>query len=246
MRPVECRIENQHILYDADALSETDTGIFEPDSLQARGLLTGSAPGRGTTWFFVHHDQPLVLRHYRRGGLVARLLHDRYVWTGLARTRAWREFQLLAHMLAAGLPVPPPVAVRVIRAGLYYRADLITRRILFTTSLAAALTTRGLDMTRWRTLGITLRRFHDAGVYHADLNAHNILLGKDNTVYLADFDKGALRRPRARWQQDNLARLHRSLQKLKTAHAEFYYSTADWSALLDAYRRATGDTQTPC
>ncbi|MBI3775114.1 MAG: 3-deoxy-D-manno-octulosonic acid kinase [Gammaproteobacteria bacterium] len=235
MRPVECFIENQHILYDADALSETDTGIFDPGILQARGLLTGSAPGRGTTWFFVHHDQPLVLRHYRRGGLAAGLLHDRYVWTGLARTRAWREFHLLAHILNTGLPVPQPVAVRVLRAGPYYRADLITRRIMFTASLAAALTTRGLDVTRWRTLGITLRKFHDAGIYHADLNAHNILLGKDNSLYVADFDKGELREPAARWQQENLARLHRSLKKLKSAGPDFYFGEADWISLLDAY-----------
>ena len=235
MRPVECFIDNQHILYDADALSETDTGIFDPGILQARGVLTGSAPGRGTTWFFTHHGQPLVLRHYRRGGLIARLLQDCYVWTSLARTRAWREFKLLAHMLNAGLPVPQPVAVRVRRAGVCYRADLITRRILFTNSLAAALTTRGLDVSRWRTLGIVLRKFHDAGVYHADLNAHNILLSKDNTVYLADFDKGELRQPAARWQQETLARLHRSLRKLQTAQPVFHYSEADWTSLLDAY-----------
>ncbi len=242
MRPVECFIDNQHILYDADALSETDTGIFDPGILQTRGVLTGSAPGRGTTWFFTHHGQPLVLRHYRRGGLIARLLQDCYVWTGLARTRAWREFNLLTHMVSAGLPVPPPVAVRVKRAGVCYRADLITRRILFTTPLAAALSTRGLDMSRWRTLGILLRKFHDAGVYHADLNAHNILLGKDNTVYLADFDKGELRPPAARWQQETLARLRRSLRKLQTAQQDFHYSEADWTALLDAYADGGGST----
>ena len=243
MRPVECIIENQHILYDADALSETDKGIFDPDILQARGLLTGSAPGRGTAWFFTHHNQPLVLRHYRRGGLIARLLQDCYIWTGLAHTRAWREFKLLAHMLKTGLPVPQPVAVRVMRAGLCYRADLITRRIMFTTSLATVLTTRGLDVTRWRTLGITLRKFHGAGIYHADLNAHNILLGKENTVYLADFDKGELRKPTASWQLENLARLHRSLKKLKSAGPDFYFGEADWISLLDAYRNAASPPQ---
>lgn len=245
MRPVEYFIDNQHILYDADTLSETDTGIFDPGMLKARGLLTGSAPGRGTTWFFALHDQPLVLRHYRRGGLVARLLQDRYMWTGLARTRAWREFRLLAYMVSIGLPVPQPVAVRVLRTGLYYRADLITRRIMFTTSLADALTKRGLDVTRWRTLGITLRKFHDAGIYHADLNAHNILLGKDHRVYVADFDKGERRKPAPRWQQENIERLHRSLRKLQILHTDFHYSEADWVSLLDAYHTVTERSQTP-
>jgi 3-deoxy-D-manno-octulosonic acid kinase len=228
---------SQHILYDADALREAEPWLFDREELQNRGLLTGLARGRGTTWFYAHDELALVLRHYQRGGMIAQLLNDRYLWTGIKRTRAWREWALLAHMHARELPVPQPIAARVVRHGLWYRADLITRRILYTEPLADKLMLKGLDASRWRGIGLCIRRFHDAGVYHADLNAHNILLGKENAVFLADFDKGELRKPDERWKQENLARLHRSLRKLKDANKEFCFGEADWTLLVDAYRR---------
>jgi hypothetical protein len=44
-----------------------------------------------------------VLRHYRRGGAVARrLLADRYVWAGEERVRAFAEWRLLARLHASG------------------------------------------------------------------------------------------------------------------------------------------------
>lgn len=229
------KINNQLILYDAALLGEAEPWLFDADELKRRGLLTGMARGRGTTWFFAHDDLALVLRHYRRGGYAAALLGDRYFWTGLKRTRAWREWRLLAHLATLELPAPQPVAARVIHNGMWFTADLITRRILFTHSLAEVLTQKGLDASRWRGIGICIRRFHDAGVYHADLNAHNILLGKENSVFLADFDKGDLRKPQDRWQRENLARLQRSLRKLQKQHAEFFYNDADWGLLLEGY-----------
>ncbi len=79
---------------------------------------------------------PWVLRHYRRGGMIANVLGDRYLWTGAGRTRGFAEFRLLAALRARGLPVPTPVAARYRRKGVHYRADLITRRIGNATTLA--------------------------------------------------------------------------------------------------------------
>ncbi len=229
-------VSSQHILYDADTLREAEPWLFDRTELQNRGLLTGLARGRGTTWFYAHDELALVLRHYQRGGMIAQLLYDRYLWTGIKRTRAWREWALLAHMYARDLPVPQPIAARVVRSGIWYRADLITRRILFTEPLADKLMHNGLDVPRWRGIGLCIRRFHDAGVYHADLNAHNILLGKENAVYLADFDKGELRKHDQKWKDENLERLHRSLMKLKNANSGFGFGDADWTSLVEAYR----------
>jgi 3-deoxy-D-manno-octulosonic acid kinase len=73
-----------------------------------------------------------------------------------------------------------------------------------------------------------------AGVFHADLNAYNIQIDKDDKVWLVDFDRGRLRQP-GRWQQQNLARLHRSLQKIKGLDPRLYFSEANWEQLLEGY-----------
>ena len=68
----------------------------------------------------------------------------------------------------------------------------------------------------WAAIGRCIRRFHDYGLCHADLNAHNILLRGDREVFLIDFDRCARRQP-GMWRDANLARLRRSLDKLEDA-----------------------------
>jgi 3-deoxy-D-manno-octulosonic acid kinase len=233
MNPVSAEADGAAILYDADGLGKIDARFFEPTHWQQQGALTGVARGRGTTWFVRHGEHELVLRHYRRGGMVGPWLGDRYLWLGLARTRAYREWHLLAELSRRGLPVPRPVAARVVRHGWYYRADLITQRIPATESLAQQLQRAPLTEAGWRALGQCLRRFHADGVWHADLNAHNILLGTTG-IYLIDFDRGRLRTPGS-WARANLARLQRSLAKLAGADATFYYDRTGWDALLAGY-----------
>jgi 3-deoxy-D-manno-octulosonic acid kinase len=220
------------ILYDPAVLGKIDSNFFEPEYWRGRNALTGSATGRGTAWF-VNAGTELVLRHYRRGGCIAPLLVDRYLWTGLERTRAVRELRLLYELFRRQLPVPRPVAVRVQRAGLYYRADLLTQRIPDVESLADALTKRALSAPMWRAIGTCVRRFHLQGVYHADLNAHNILLAGQR-VYLIDFDRGHLKASE-RAQSRNITRLKRSLDKLSRQRPGFHFAETNWSALMSAY-----------
>jgi 3-deoxy-D-manno-octulosonic acid kinase len=241
MNPTEKHSGAQHVLYDADQLEDADADLFEVQALAAAGRLRGTAQGRGTTHFVDIDGQPCVLRHYRRGGLVARLLGDRYLRTSLTETRAWREWHLLAELIEQGLPVPKPVAARVVTVGPFYRADLITQQLLDTRSLAQSLQQTALSEAQWRAIGATIRRFHDAGVYHADLNAHNILLDekrsdKSNPVYVIDFDRGEKRCPSPGWQQANLARLRRSLDKLGAQQKTFHFDEAAWAALLAGWK----------
>lgn len=235
MNSVSAESDGAVILYDADALGKIDSGFFEPKQWRARGALSGAARGRGTTWFVRHGGGELVLRHYRRGGVFGPWLGDRYLWLGLARTRAFREWHLLAELYRRGLPVPRPVAARVVRCGWYYRADLITQRIPATESLAQRLQRAPLTDAGWYALGRCLQRFHADGVWHADLNAHNFLLN-DAGIYLVDFDRGRLRGS-GDWTRANLARLQRSLTKLARVHDGFHYDAKGWNALLAGYER---------
>lgn len=223
------------MLYDASRAGNLRAEWFDPAYWRKRDAITGEAPGRGATLFFVDGKQEYALRHYRRGGLVARVCADRYVWRGEADTRPVAEWHLTYHLAHAGLPVAPPVAARYVRRGLLYRGDLITGRLLGTMSLAAALGQGAVPIVTWVEIGRCLRRFHDLGVCHADLNAHNILLGPERAVHLIDFDRATLRRP-GLWRDANLVRLRRSLDKVTDELPAGRASEADWHSLLAGYR----------
>ena len=91
----------------------------------------------------------------------------------------------------------------------------------------------------WKAIGACIRRFHDSGVYHADLNAHNILLTAAQKVYLIDFDKGSLGADAHGRHVRNLARLQRSLIKLGSTVDDFHYTEAAWQGLRAGYDGAT-------
>lgn len=241
MTPAEKQLGNQHFLYDSEQLPNISAAHFDPEILEKEGNLHGTAMGRGTTQFIGLNGLECVLRHYRRGGWVARILGDLYWRSELKRTRAWREWHLLAKMSAQGLPVPAPVAARVVEHGLFYSADLITRHLLNTRPLSLVLQESALSADLWQAVGRCLKRFHDAGVYHADLNAHNILLGLNaespsGEVYVIDFDKGEMRPPAAAWQSANLARLQRSLYKLQRQLPNFSFAQNDWGQLVKGWQ----------
>lgn len=224
------------MLYNAALARNFSPCWFEPEFWAQRGELVGTARGRGTTHYVRTGKQALVLRHYRRGGLVARVLNDRYLWRGEDRTRPFVEWELTHRLHRAGLPVPVPVAARYVRQGRGYRGDIITARLACTGSLTEALQAGSLPLLTWVSIGRCIRRFHDLGVCHADLNAHNVLLG-EQTVYLVDFDRCRLR-AEGLWRDGNLVRLRRSLEKISYGLPAERFTDADWQALLGGYRQA--------
>jgi 3-deoxy-D-manno-octulosonic acid kinase len=206
--------------------------LFDPNSyVQATAL----RDGRGQA-FRVHGSFGVgALRHYRRGGMTGTLWQDRYWFTGVERTRSFRELRLLATLQARGLPVPMPLACRFLRSGLIYRADILTAWLPGANPLSAHVQTAVLR--DFSAVGAMLRAFHAQGLWHADLNAHNILL-TDAGPALIDFDRCRIRALQSEWQAQNLARLLRSLTKLGFA-ARSDFASSLWPALLHAYQSQT-------
>jgi 3-deoxy-D-manno-octulosonic acid kinase len=236
------------ILYDASRLSKPADELFSPAQWSARSALEQVPGGRSSiallkvgAWpgLQTHFEPGLesgqwVLRHYRRGGLIAKLSQDRYLWAGPERTRSFAEWRLLAKLRALGLPVPAPIAARYVRGLLTYRADLITELLPQTRTLADAITGHDLPEGQWQAIGQTIAAFHRHGVHHADLNAHNILLAqRQPNVYLLDFDRGRIE-ARGAWEQVVLARLHRSLEKVKGQRADVRFGEQQWRWLMGA------------
>jgi 3-deoxy-D-manno-octulosonic acid kinase len=223
--------------------------IFDPQFWRARGELIAAAAGRGSAWFIAYRDHQFgdhqsggrqwVLRHYRRGGVIARLSPDRYVWAGEDRVRAFAEWRLLDIMWQRGLPVPKPVAARYQREGPCYRCDLITERIVDAEPLSSALARGALAESAWRAVGAAVARLHHAGVDHADLNAHNVLLDADGAVSVIDFDRGRLRAPGI-WVTRNLGRLRHSLAKISRGLPPGRYSGQEWEWFMAGYGAAAG------
>jgi 3-deoxy-D-manno-octulosonic acid kinase len=211
--------------------------LFDPKFWSARGELAVVAGGRGSAWFIGSAANAWVLRHYRRGGFIARLSQDRYWWLGEDRVRAFAEWRLLDYLAQRGLPVPKPVAARYQRAGMSYRCDLITERIANAQSLSAALAMAAVAQSTWRAIGAAIARFHGLGVDHADLNAHNILVDGNQGVSVIDFDRGRLRAPGA-WTSRNLQRLRRSLAKISVNMPPDRFTPAAWEQLLAGYQAA--------
>ncbi|HWS27809.1 MAG TPA: 3-deoxy-D-manno-octulosonic acid kinase [Xanthomonadales bacterium] len=223
------------VIYDAARLPAPQPGWFTPEHWPQRSVLDR---GRGATFALRADFGDAVLRRYRRGGAVARVLKDSYVWTGVAQSRPIREFRLLAAAVALGLPVPRPLAAEVRRRGAFYSGDLLMARIDAAQMLSALLTDladwQALD---WSAIGATIGRIHAQGFEHADLNAHNLLLDAGKRVWLIDWDRGR-RRVAGAWVEPVLARLQRSLRKLFGARADALDARAAWQTLLDAHAEA--------
>jgi 3-deoxy-D-manno-octulosonic acid kinase len=191
--------------------------------------------GRGQAFQVRAEFGAAALRHYRRGGLTGVFWQDRYPYFGAERTRCFRELRLLAALYAQGLPVPERLACRFVRQGLIYRADLLSSWLEGAAPLSADVL--GLSAAQMQQIGAMLKRFHRVGLWHADLNAHNVLL-TDQGMALIDFDRCVLHTASEAlpsWTQANLERLRRSLTKLGFA-ARTDFSNVLWPALMDAYR----------
>lgn len=228
----------QGVVHDPMRTPGLDALWFDAAFWRGRGVLVGMAGGRGGVFVVATPVGPAVLRHYRRGGSVARLLGDRYLWTRQASVRSVVEYRLLKQLFKAGLPVPEPLGGRWQRDGLYYRADLLTRQVPGGRPLSADLEASLSDMDLAGRIGECIGRFHALGVFHADLNAHNILLDETGSIALIDLDRGAILPPRTAWQQANLRRLHRSLAKLDPGDGRMPAWQRDWwGHLLAAHAR---------
>lgn len=178
------------------------------------------------------HLGEAVVRPYLRGGFVERF-NRRLYFLG---NRAFSELIATHRLRLRGAPVPEVLAAVQRRRGIAYTACLVTRRVPRSApaSVVLAGTDPGQTEIVLEAIGRAVRRFHEAGGQHADLNAHNVLVSADRepTVTLIDLDRarvapGPIAGPAA---AANLGRLRRSLAKL-----ELDLALSEWGLLQRAY-----------
>jgi 3-deoxy-D-manno-octulosonic acid kinase len=181
---------------------------FDPSYPPSQAQVVASG-GRAAAWFVQLQPVEAVLRHFKRGGLMARVVRDRYLWLGLARTRSFAEFDLLRLMWRAGLPVPRPLGAAVWQGRLTYRAALLTERIPQARPLALC-----SEPQVWLEAGRVVAQMHQFEVWHADLNVFNLLVDAQDKVWIIDLDRGCRKALTATQRAENLSRLLRSVRKV--------------------------------
>lgn len=234
MKHVTHRESSWAVVYDASLMDTPGVDDFSVGFWRSRQAVSGEAAGRGSAWFIDAPYGPVVLRQYLRGGWAAKLSRQAYFFTGVSKSRPFREYHILAELFEKGLPVPRPVAALCQHDGFIATGAIMTACIASATTLADVVTGAEEIGGLWTSVGRCIRKFHNVGVWHADLNARNILLDSEFRVYLIDFDRARLQAGKPVNGEANLNRLKRSLAKFWPAEQ---ISTMDlaWAELRAAY-----------
>lgn len=226
------------IRYDSDIIEAIEDKHFTAQYWQQQKAIAGNSTGRATVWFIQQGDLGLLLRHYYRGGLVGKINKDRFLREPAEKSRAIYEFDLLLKLREKGLSVPKPVAARMEKTGVFsYKADILVEVIPGAVDVYRLLREKPLSAELWQKIGAAIKELHDAGVYHSDLNCHNLMLDDNDKAWIVDFDKCGFR-DEGDWKEANIQRLLRSLKKEKEKNDTFYWKESrDWPELLMGYRR---------
>lgn len=227
------------------------------DSRSLEKELAGGAhpAGRGrTTIVRLDGRAPLVLKQMRRGGWLGSLWRDRYP----GRSRLLDNLRVPAEALRRGVPTPAPVALVLVEGprGLY-RAWLAVEEVVGAQNLIERL--RAKDSPSAAEIDAVVgavRRMHDRGVEHRDLNLGNLLVRRapagDFQPFVIDLDRARL------WDSElplgarirSLRRLERSTVKLfgerppgafdlrRRWYEAYAADDADLARRLDRARRA--------
>ena len=176
--------------------------------LEGEGCQPISLGGRGSLQQFPIGDGTGLVRQYRRGGLARLFLRDQY----LLVNRPLRELKALLRAQSAGVSVPEPLGVAWKRTGPAYSGSIATIRLEGVT-LLEYVNSGQIDTARIEECGRAIRKMHDSGIYHADLQIANIIVGPSE-VSIIDFDNARAGAPLSRLARSrNLLRLGRSFAK---------------------------------
>lgn len=183
-------------------------GLVErsPSALVGRGRLASIDLGQGVR---------AIVRPLLRGGLLGKVVRR----VSFDPRRALSELRVSTEAAARGALVLDVLAAVTRPGAIGWRHGLVTREVEGALDLQKLLMASPEGLTRWRGLkaaGEAVRRLHDAGVDHVDLNLKNILLRPDGRALVIDLDRCRLGPGPAPLavRERNLVRLLRSWTKL--------------------------------
>lgn len=198
-------------------VSKTARDAVAAALLEGKGCEPAPHGGRGPLLRFPCGGDWGLVRPCRRGGVMRYFLKDAY----FLHNRPLREFQLHVQAFERGLAVPEPLGVLWERHGLWFRGALATREIPAINLREFLRNAEDDAEATLKACGRLVREMHSLGIFHADLQLANLLVG-ESRIYLVDFDKARIKPELSRLERSrNLLRLRRSMEKHGVARSRF-------------------------
>jgi aminoglycoside phosphotransferase (APT) family kinase protein len=146
--------------------------------------------GRGIAWAIQPGGEYWLVRHYRRGGVAASMLNDRYASFG--GDRALHELNVSTRARARGIPTPPVVAALSYPGPLFSRFDIAVEFIDRARDLAQLLfEDRIVSVDDIARAAQAIRTSVSKGLVHPDLNLKNVLVTQAG-AWILDLDRCTL------------------------------------------------------
>lgn len=166
-------------------------------------------------------DERMIIRQYSHGGFLRGFTKTLY----FSGARSFRELSLTEEIRSMGIPTVQPIGA--IHEPLFpplYRAYLLILEIphalnliQFLKKIGSLPSGQGILAKREviRKTGVLIRRFHQSGFFHNDLQLKNLLVASDE-VLIIDFDRSCRKKDLSFKERiNNLLRLNRSVEKWK-------------------------------
>lgn len=148
----------------------------------------GVLGGRGKTRLI---DVPglgrVFLKRYSHGGMLRKLTAGHFLCLGQLRSKV--EFEMLELVRSLGVNAPEPIAF-VQKGATIYSTWLLMEELRDTRSIVEIGEDEGDALPRALDgLSEQIRILIKHRIFHVDLHPGNVLVGKDDKVYIVDFDK---------------------------------------------------------
>jgi hypothetical protein len=193
----------------------------------------------------LQNGERMILRQYSHGGVLRGIMGNLYLFG----SRSFQELALTEEVRFCGIPTVQPIgAIHCLTFPPFYQAYFLSKEIprakdltQFFKEIGPCPSLQNLILKRKiiRSTGNLLRKFHQAGFFHRDLQLKNILV-KEEQLFLIDFDRSYRKSVLSiRERIKNLLRLNRSVEKWK--RSDLLITRTDLWRFFSVY--SEGDTE---
>ncbi len=163
-----------------------------------------SHKGRVDQMIYEVNKERLIVKKCKRGGAVSWL-----GWIHTSPKKVLNEITMNQMFRKAGLNVPEIVAAKVTWYLALFKMMIIEREVQGKTLYDMA-KERPLPVELVRNLATDIKKLHEAGIAHGDLNLKNILISPDLKIFFVDLSAASTSKNGI----GEIARLNRSCEKL--------------------------------